>query len=244
MSKSKKTNKKVIISELEFPELVDIVKNINQKKNNFGEEAYAELEKRMKLKIGYISSKFFIPGYTKEDIYQESLFALRFKAVIDYKKEVMGKNGYYPFDKFAILCIRRHLSTLLKTCYQNKKKAMSTSISLSQDRGDDSIESSDSLFLIDVLSDGGDLIVNVIGEKEYYKKLFSKLFLKLSNFEKKVFILYYQRYTYEEMSDIINKKYKKDGQKKKTNIKSIDNALSRLKQKGKEIFDKYQEELE
>jgi DNA-directed RNA polymerase specialized sigma24 family protein len=243
MSKSNKKDNGIPLSDLEFPDLVDIVKSRSKQKKDIlrGNEAYNELEKRMKNKIGYISSKFFIPGYTKDDIHQESLYALRFKAVPDYKKEVIGRNGPYPFDKFAVLCIRRHLSTLLKTCYQNKKKALSTSISLNQDRNDDS---SESLFLIDILSDGGDLIIDSLGEKEYYKKIFSKLFSKLSGFEKKVFILYYQRYSYEEISDIINKKYKSEGLKKRINVKSIDNALSRLKQKGKDIFNKYGNEDE
>jgi len=123
----KKTTRKAVkkstpIPDMEFPDLVDIVRSRGRADKNKINSAYNEIYYRMRTKIGYLVHKFYIPGHTTDDIQQEALFALRYKAIPDFKKEVIGKNGPYPFDKFAVLCIRRHLSTLLKTCYQNKQK--------------------------------------------------------------------------------------------------------------------------
>ena len=247
MSKKKKQVKKTIpIVEMEFSDLVDIVRSrgrVDKKKVN---NAYNEIHIRMKLKISYLVNKFYIPGHNSDDIRQEALFALRYKAIPDYRKEVIGRNGPYPFDKFAVLCIRRHLSTLLKTCYQNKQKTLNTSLSLDQDRNDSSDEV---LFLVDIIPRTDGAILDEVGDKEYYKFLFNKLYEKLSKFEKQVFILYSQKYSYEEIAVLIKKKSKQDNSKNKRKsikdiIKSVDNALSRLKTKGKEIFNKYGEEID
>ena len=55
----------------------------------------------------------------------------------------------------------------------------------------------------------------------------------LSEFEKKVLALYSQRFSYEEISDMLNK----SGEEKKINIKGVDNALSRIKIKAKIVVD-------
>ena len=107
-------------SDVDYVELVEIVRRSRIKtKSN---AAYQEIEKRMKTKLQQIAFKFNIPGMNNEDIYQEALFALRYKAVKDYNADRGNDTGPYPFDKFAILCIRRHLATSLKASYQNKKK--------------------------------------------------------------------------------------------------------------------------
>lgn len=242
---AKKTKRKNIpMTELDFPDLVNIVKSRGRVDKNKVNAAYDEIYYRMKTRISYIIYKLYIPGYTVDDINQEALFALRYKAIPDFKKGVIGRNGPYPFDKFAILCIRRHLSTLRKTCYQNKQKTLNTSLSLDQDRNESSEEA---LFLVDIIPRTEGTILEELSDKEYHNFLFNKLYEKLSKFEKQVFLLYAQRYSYEEIAVIIKRKAKKDGtrnQKKKIKdiVKSIDNALSRMKQKAKEVFQKFGEE--
>ena len=245
VSKKKKTKKKVVpMTELDFPDLVDIVKSRGRVNKNKVNAAYNEIYYRIKTRIGYLVYKLYIPGYTSDDITQEALFALRYKAIPDFKKGVIGRNGPYPFDKFAILCIRRHLSTLRKTSYQYKHRTLNTSLSLDQDRNESSEEA---LFLVDIIPRTDGTILEELSDKEYHNFLFNKLYEKLSKFEKQVFLLYAQRYSYEEISVLIKKKAKKDGtrnQKKKIKdiVKSVDNALSRMKQKAKEIFQKFGEE--
>lgn len=246
MAKSqKKCFKKIVpLKDLDFPDLVDIVRSRGRVDKQRVNAAYNEIYRRMQTKISYLVHKFYIPGHTTDDINQEALFALRYKAIPDYNKEVIGRNGPYSFDKFAVLCIRRHLSTLLKTCYQNKQKTLNTSLSLDQDRNE---SSDDALFLVDILPKVDGDVMTDLGNREYHNFLFNKLFGKLSKFEKKVFLLYAQKYSYEEIAELIKCKAEKDGTinaKKdvKDIIKSVDNALSRMKQKAKEIFYKYSDE--
>jgi RNA polymerase sporulation-specific sigma factor len=237
MGKSRPSKRDGKIEGLDYKDLIEIVKGRARKdRKNF---AYEEIEKRMKLKVFYITRQFYIPGLNVDDIFQEALFALRFKAIPDYDESKSSSGIPYPFDKFAILCIRRHLSTLLKSSFQNKRKTLNTSLSLDQDRG--SYED-DNLYLVDILPVTEGSIIEEITNKEYYKDLFNKLYEKLSKLEKEVFVLYTYKYSYEDINKKINKVYKKRGSKRKINIKSIDNAISRIKQKGKEIINNYEEE--
>ena len=224
------------VEKLEYEDLVEVVrgKARDARKNN----AYNEIEKRIKIKVFYITRQFYIPGFNYDDILQEALYALRFKAIPDYDK-TRGQGGRpYPFDKFAMLCIRRHLSTILKSSFRNKEKALNTSFSLDQDR---STHDNEDLYLVDILSDSNGSLIENIGEKEYYNNLIKKLYQKLSKLEKNVFILYTCKYSYDEITSKINKFYKSGDKKKKVNVKSVDNALSRIKVKSREVLKKYEE---
>lgn len=225
------------VEKLGYEELVEVVrgKAREARKNN----AYNEIEKRIKIKVFYITRKFYIPGFNCDDISQEALYALRFKAIPDYDK-TKGRDGEpYPFDKFAMLCIRRHLSTLLKSSDRYKDRPLNTSFSLDQDR---SSHNDENLYLIDILSSSNGELVEEIGQKEYYNNLVKDLYSKLSKLEKNVFILYTLKYSYDEITLKINKFYKSKGGKKTVNVKSVDNALSRIKIKAKEVFEKYEKE--
>lgn len=224
---------------LEYLELIEIIKGNSRKKRKDG--AYNEIESQIKPKIFFIVKQFFIPGCNYEDILQEALYALRYKAIPDYDAS-KGRDGIpYPFDKFAVLCVRRHLSTLLKSSFQNKRKALNTSLSLDQDRN---THSDENLYLSDIIPRTEGTIVRDLGDQEYYRNLFTKLYNELSILEQRVFRLYAKRYSYEEISAIINKYYKKNKIRKRTNVKSIDNSLSRIKQKAKFIFETYEKKEE
>jgi RNA polymerase sporulation-specific sigma factor len=225
------------VEKLGYEELVEVVRG--RARNDRKNKAYNEIEKRIKVKIFYITRQFYIPGFNYDDILQEALYALRFKAIPDYDKTRGRDNKPYPFDKFAMLCIRRHLSTILKSSFRNKEKALNTSFSLDQDR---SSHDDENLYLVDILSGSSGPLIEEIGQKEYYNNLVKGLYSRLSKLEKNVFILYTCRYSYDEITFKINKFYKTKGGKKTVNVKSVDNALSRIKIKAKEIFDKYENE--
>ena len=70
-------------------------------------------------------------------------------------------------------------------------------------------------------------------KQEIFRKIISNLMDHLSEFEKKVLALYAQRFSYEEISDMLNR----SGEAKKINIKGVDNALSRIKIKAKLVVD-------
>jgi len=269
----------------------------NEKDEKKKEFAFEEIISMMKDRIKPFLYNFSIPGYDKDDIYQECLIAIKYKAIKDYDHTKSNLQEISPFDNFACICIRRHLSTKHKSSFQNKTKALNTSISIDEDRSENSDEN---LFLSDILSDKdfNENFISVIKDKEDKMILFKKLYNKLSIFEKKVFLLYKDKLSYNEMSAyliedfspeqkesiIINKlikdikyilrskakknqklkeKYNSKLEKGKTildiakeeaksinkaeskeilvnkTIKSIDNALSRIKDKSREIYNKW-----
>jgi len=215
---------------IRYIELVNKVRKSRSKAK--ANEAFDEIVCLLRTKLEQISYKVSIPGFTQEDIYQEALYALRFKAVKDYDKDRSTKEEISPFDKFAVLCIRRHLYTKLKSSYQNRQKIWLKSLSLDQDRN--SSASDDALFLIDIITDSGSSVLDDLKDKEYYRVLFKKLFEKLSDLEKNVFLLYCQQLSYQEIVERI-----RATSDKSIKVKSVDNALSRIKLKAKAVFAKH-----
>lgn len=215
---------------------IDLVEKIRRSNNKqITDDAFEKILTMMNSRIEQISYKFRIPGLSFHDVYQEALYALRFKAIKDYDQDRSKIEKISPFDRFAMLCIRRHLSTKLKSSYQNKSKVLNSSISLDQDRNTSNQDTNGTLFLSDILPKTEKDVASEIKDKEYYSVLVSHLFRKLSYFEKQVLVLYIQRYSYHEISHKINK----DKHSGRINVKSVDNGLSRIKQKAREVYKRY-----
>lgn len=227
----KKTKEPVDPEVLYYMKLVDKVrKSANPVAQN---EAFEKISSGLESKMKKIAGKFKIPGYNFDDIYQESLYALRYKAIKDYDQTRGTGEGPAPFDRFALLCIRRHLATTLKTSHQNRKKILNSCKSLDQDRSSDN----DELSLVNILPQSKGDVCSEITAKEYFKTLVNRLLARLSHFEKQVFFLYAQQYTYEEIAELINSKCPHT---ESVNIKGVDNALSRIKNKARLIFKRAQ----
>jgi len=97
------------------------------------------------------------------------------------------------------------------------------------------------LFLADILPASEGSIIDSVESHEYFKKIFTSLLDRLSDFEKEVIILYAKRYSYDEISHIINKRRKSHSRSAKIGVKSIDNALSRIKKKSKGVLSIFDE---
>lgn len=180
--------------------------------------------------IKRIVNKFNIPGYDKSDLYQEALYAVRFKAISDFDCSRIIGDDFVGFEKFAALCTKRHLSTLLKTSFQNKRATLNTSVSFHSLASED-----DENFDMSALIDSGEFSEENDSEKqELFSNIISNLMEHLSEFEKKVLALYAQRYSYEEIADTLNRS---EQESKKIKIKGVDNALSRIKMKAKLVVD-------
>jgi RNA polymerase sporulation-specific sigma factor len=227
---------------LYYIDLVYAVREKSEKKPVDANMAFAKIVEGLATKIKKIAGKFKIPGFSFDDVYQESLYALRYKAIKDYDEtrgSVVGTLA--PFDRFALLCIRRHLSTTLKTSQQNKKKILNSCKSLDQDRSNDN----DELSLVNIIPKSSGTVpkhipkdvLDSLQSREYFGTLMTKLLSKLSPLERQVFKLYARQYTYEEIADIINAKYPNSD----VNYKGVDNALSRIKAKSHKIFEKIHE---
>lgn len=222
-----------VYENADYVTLVDLVRKSRDKSKS--DAAFNEIAIRMQPKIKQISYKLNIPGSEFTDVYQEALWALRYKAIKDYDPTRGNGSGPYPFHAFAALCIRRHLSTKIKASYQNKKRVWISTISLEQERSDNS---DDNLFLVDIIPHTKGNLLEELANNEYARNLFRKLYKELSEFEQEVFMLYIQKHSYETIRDRINHKLPK---KQQINVKSVDNAISRLKKKAHEIREKYED---
>lgn len=194
------------------------------------EQIFKDVIEKIDPLIKRIVNKFNIPGYEKSDLYQEALYAVRFKSMSDFDLSRIIGDDFVGFEKFAALCVKRHLSTLLKCSFQNKKATLNTSVSFHTLASEDSEESFDMSSLMNSSNESQD---DNSEKNEIFRNIISNLMENLSDFEKKVLALYSQRFSYEEIAESLNR----SGESKKINIKGVDNALSRIKIKAKLVVD-------
>ncbi|ACA42082.1 RNA polymerase sigma-H factor (Sigma-30) [Lysinibacillus sphaericus C3-41] len=154
---------------------------------------------------------YFLIGADKEDIVQEGMIGL-YKAIRDFKGDKLAS-----FRAFAELCITRQIITAIKTATRQKHIPLNSYVSLDKPILD---EESDRT-LMDVLTgaimdDPEELIIH----REEFGYLEEKMSEILSELELQVLALYLDGRSYHEISAKLNR-----------HVKSIDNALQRVKRK-------------
>ncbi|WJQ14173.1 RNA polymerase sporulation sigma factor SigH [Geobacillus stearothermophilus] len=154
---------------------------------------------------------YFLVGADREDIVQEGMIGL-YKAVRDFKGDKLSS-----FKAFAELCITRQMITAIKTATRQKHIPLNSYVSLDKPIYDDESDRT----LMDVLSgtqvtDPEEMIVN----REEVDDIELKMAELLSDLERKVLALYLDGRSYQEISEELNR-----------HVKSIDNALQRVKRK-------------
>lgn len=156
---------------------------------------------------------YFLAGADKEDIVQEGMIGL-FKAIRDFQP---GKNA--TFRAFAELCITRQIITAIKTATRLKHVPLNSYVSLSRPAGahgeDDERPLGDALVSADVV----DPIELVISGEEI-ENIKSSMRTVLSALETDVLRLYMEGHSYQQIADSLGR-----------HVKSIDNALQRIKRK-------------
>jgi RNA polymerase sporulation-specific sigma factor len=154
---------------------------------------------------------YFLIGADREDIIQEGMIGL-YKAIRDYRHEKLSS-----FRAFAELCITRQIITAIKTATRQKHIPLNSYISLNKPIYD---EESDRT-LMDVISgakisDPEELIIS----REEFGDIESKISELLSDLEQEVLNSYLQGKSYQEIAMDLDR-----------HVKSIDNALQRVKRK-------------
>ncbi|MEA2460686.1 MAG: polymerase sporulation-specific sigma factor [Actinomycetota bacterium] len=154
---------------------------------------------------------YFLAGADKEDIVQEGMIGL-YKAIRDFQAE---RN--IAFRSFAELCMTRQIITAIKTATRQKHVPLNSYVSLnrpaSDDEGDRTLGDS---IAADTLVDPADLVISA----EEVENLRSSMGRLLSSLETQVLQLYMDGKSYQEIGDILGR-----------HVKSIDNALQRIKKK-------------
>lgn len=187
-------------------DLIKIIKSGDKQALNYLIDKYKDL---VNMKV----SKYFMIGAEKEDIVQEGLIGL-FKAVKSYDLEKQNS-----FKTFANLCIERQLITAIKTSNRQKHSPLNFYLSLNVSAYDnDETDSS----LIDIFE--SNLIedpLDTITKKEYYQTVEDAIDKNLSSFEKQVLSRYINGKSYVRIAEELN-----------TQVKSVDNAIQRIRKKA------------
>ncbi len=162
---------------------------------------------------------YFLIGADREDIVQEGMIGL-YKAIRDFREDKLSS-----FRAFAELCITRQIITAIKTATRQKHIPLNSYISLNRPIFD---EESDRT-LLDVICeekiyDPEEMIIN----REEFDGIESKMEEILSELEWEVLSSYLKGKSYQEIAVDLDR-----------HVKSIDNALQRVKRK----LEKYLEEV-
>ena len=154
---------------------------------------------------------YFLIGADHEDIVQEGMIGL-YKAIRDYKAEKLSS-----FRAFAELCVTRQIITAIKTATRQKHIPLNSYISLNKPIYE---EDSDRTLLDVITEEGMSNPEEMIIDREDLSVIEGKIGQMLSDLEKEVLVRYMEGKSYVEIADEMHR-----------HVKSIDNALQRIKRK-------------
>ncbi len=176
--------------------------------------ALESLIERYKETVNMKVSKYYINGAEKEDLIQEGLIGL-FKAVKSYNGEKDNS-----FKSFANMCIERQLITAVKGSNRQKHIPLNSYVSLnnsSYENEEGDIENP----LIDVLDlNTVEDPLETITKNEYIENVEKTINESLSTFEKQVLNKYIEGQSYVQIAESLN-----------SPVKSVDNAIQRIRKK-------------
>ncbi|MCK8826007.1 RNA polymerase sporulation sigma factor SigH [Fuchsiella alkaliacetigena] len=159
---------------------------------------------------------YFLIGAGKDDIIQEGMIGL-YKAICDYRIDRLAS-----FRSFAELCITRQIITAIKTATRQKHQPLNSYVSLDKPIFDQESNRT----LLDILK--GNKLTNpeelFISQEAYYL-LEENIKEMLSDLELNVLLEYLQGKTYQEIAEVLDR-----------HVKSVDNALQRVKKKLEELL--------
>jgi RNA polymerase sporulation-specific sigma factor len=156
---------------------------------------------------------YFLIGADSDDIEQEGLIGL-YKAARDFRDDRESS-----FRAFAELCITRQIITAIKTATRQKHQPLNSYVSLSSSRpgsDDDSERTVEDSLESEVPTDPAEVVIS----NESFSTMRRGMLEQLSGLEVKVLHLYVSGKTYQEIAGELGR-----------HVKSIDNALQRIKRK-------------
>lgn len=165
----------------------------------------------------YKTKDFFLNGGDKDDLIQEGMIGL-FKGIHSFKETEKTS-----FRGFVSLCIKRQLITAIRFANTQKNSPLNNYISFNNQSSDDDRSIEENL--------GSDSLFNpeeIMLSKEKTKSLEDILKKNLSDFEWNIVLDYLSGESYEDIS----KRYK-------VTIKSIYNAIERVRKKVINHVDEY-----
>lgn len=161
-----------------------------------------------------ISRRYFLTGADEDDIYQEAMIGL-FKGYLNYK--ISDKSD---FKKFASLCINRQIQTAIKTANRQKNKILSEAISLNNQGGFKIADEEDDEGIFYIIPSNAPMADEDLITKETLGEVLDQINKLLSEYEKQILFLYLDGQSYKEIALAQEK-----------SVKSVENALTRIKSK-------------
>ena len=167
---------------------------------------------------------YFLIGAEREDIIQEGMIGL-YKAIRDFRGDKLSS-----FRAFAELCVTRQIITAIKTATRQKHIPLNSYVSLNKPIYEDDSDRT----LLDVLagskvSDPEEMVIS----REEFVDIEAKMNQILSDLEWKVLMSYLDGKSYQEIAVDLER-----------HVKSIDNALQRVKRKLEKYLDTRAEETD
>ena len=213
------TRKRDNFEELSDEEIIVVIK---EEKNNTAALEFLIIKYR-----NFVRAKarsYFLIGADREDIIQEGMIGF-YKAIRDFRNDKLSS-----FRAFAELCVTRQIITAIKTATRQKHIPLNSYVSLNKPIYD---EDSDRT-LLDVISgakitDPEELVIS----REEFSDIEKKMEEILSELEWKVLMAYLDGKSYQEIADTLGR-----------HVKSIDNALQRVKRKLERYMDARSEEVD
>jgi len=188
-------------------EIVTLVRENNKEALNFLLNKYQEL-------VYMKSSKYFIVGAEKDDIFQEGMIGL-YKAMLSFKKD-----KHNSFRTFANMCIERQLITAIKSSNRQKHMPLNSYLSLNTPSYEEDEDNEKTL--LDVLGNKmAEDPLDTITKKEYYTRVEDAIDKSLSSFEKQVLKKFIKGDSYIKIAEELD-----------APVKSVDNAIQRIRKKA------------
>lgn len=155
---------------------------------------------------------YFLVGADREDIVQEGMIGL-YKAIRDFNPDMQTS-----FRAFAELCVTRQIITAIKTATRQKHGPLNNYVSFERPVGgdDDGERVLGDVLPTVAISDPADLVISA----ERIRALQAHFDEVLSDLETEVLRLYVEGKSYQEIAERLQR-----------HVKSIDNALQRIKRK-------------
>ena len=153
---------------------------------------------------------YFLVGADHEDIVQEGMIGL-YKSIRDFKPDKQSS-----FRAFAELCVKRQIITAIKTATRQKHVPLNSYVSLNKPLyGEESDRT-----LLDVIEGRVTNPEDLYISQEDLSRIQTQISEVLSDLERQVLEAFMDGKSYQEIAELLGR-----------HVKSIDNALQRVKRK-------------
>lgn len=169
------------------------------------------------------SRSYFLVGADREDIVQEGMIGL-YKAIRDYRSD-----RETSFKAFAEVCVTRQMITAIKTATRQKHLPLNTYVSLHNPISES--DEPDRSYMDFLASSRSTDPVEMVISFEEAESIMTNFREMLSPLETEVLRLYVEGRSYQQIAEDLDR-----------HVKSIDNALQRIKRKVEQHLE-YRENL-